>query len=57
MDKCLIKKKEVKIEPESTAMALTSVDTLTKPDKPPAKKRAENQRKFNELCMERGCLV
>jgi len=58
MVKCLIKKKEVKIQPESTTMALTSVDTFIKPDKQPAKKkRAKNQRKFDELYTEWGCLV
>jgi len=39
MEKSLIKKKEVKIQLDSTAMALTSPDTLIKPDKPPAKKK------------------
>jgi hypothetical protein len=37
MVKILIRRKEFKIQPESTAISLTSVQTFIKPDQPPAK--------------------
>jgi len=60
MDKYLIKKKEVKIQPGNTAMALISVDTLIKPDKPLAKNK--KGRKLTEVrwvmhAMEMSCTV
>ena len=39
MVKCLIRKKEIKIQQESIAMALTGVDTFIKPDETLEKKK------------------
>jgi hypothetical protein len=42
--KFLIGKKEVKIQPESTAMALSSVDTFINPDEPRAKEKKKDKK-------------
>jgi len=45
MVKCLIRKKEIKIQPESITVALTSVDTFIKLDEPPEMKEKDKHSK------------